>query len=247
MGSVRRANSRAYLGFLGLNVFVSAVTAWAVFSWMGQREPPPTPVPTPTIDVLARLASSLPTTTSTVAPSPTPVTYTVQPGDTLFDIAIRLGIPLDGLMAANGLTDPDALAVGQVLVVPSLEELSSGTASATPHPAPGSATPNASPQAPRVEIRGVDALGDIVHETVRLLNSGGVASMVGWKLEDGQGHIFIFPAFTLYNGAVSVHTRVGENTVIDLFWGLTDAIWESGKVITLRDSNGAVQSTFPIP
>jgi len=44
--------------------------------------------------------------------------YTVAPGDTLGAIATRFGIPLDNLVAANGIADPNALAVGQVLVIP---------------------------------------------------------------------------------------------------------------------------------
>lgn len=249
MGSVRRARGESYLGFLGLNVLVSAATAWLVFSMLDRRAPALAPSATPTIDVAGRLASVVPSATVTVPPSLTPATYTVLPGDTLFDIAVRLGVPLDALMAANRLIEPNALTVGQVLVIPSLEDIAELQATATPRP-PGttaSATAQMSPEAPRVEIRGVDGAGDLARETVRLLNSGGVAAMAGWTLEDGQGHVFIFPAFTLYNGAISVHTKAGQNTVIDLYWGLTEAIWTSGKVITLRNVDGDVQSTFRIP
>ena len=56
-------------------------------------------------------------------PTPTPHTYTVQGGDTLFSIARDQGIEPEALMAANGLSDPDRLSVGQVLTIP---ELSSG-------------------------------------------------------------------------------------------------------------------------
>lgn len=249
MGSVRRARAERYLPFLGLNVLVSAATAWFVFSMLDRRPPAPPPTASPTIDVVARLASVVPSATATVPPSPTPATYTVQPGDTLFDIAVRLGVPLDALMAANRLVEPNSLTVGQVLVIPSLEDIAELGATATPRPAAATvgATSPASPEAPRVEIRGVDGAGDLARETVRLLNSGGVAAMAGWTLEDGQGHVFIFPAFTLYNGAISVHTKTGQNTVIDLYWGLTEAIWTSGKVITLRHADGDVQSTFRIP
>jgi hypothetical protein len=98
-----------------------------------------------------------------------------------------------------------------------------------------------------VEITGVDGPGDLTSETVHLVNTGGVAAMAGWTLDDGRGEVYRFPAFTLHNGAVSVHTRAGTDTVIDLFWGLNDAVWFPGSVITLRDADGNVQSTFSIP
>lgn len=48
----------------------------------------------------------------------TPGRYTVQPGDALYDIAWRAGVPVGQLAAANGITDPDLLTVGQVLTLP---------------------------------------------------------------------------------------------------------------------------------
>ena len=44
--------------------------------------------------------------------------YTVVPGDTLGAIAARLGVSLDALVAVNGITDPNRLSVGQVLIIP---------------------------------------------------------------------------------------------------------------------------------
>ena len=45
-------------------------------------------------------------------------TYTVQPSDTLSQVAALHGVPLEALASANGLTPPYALASGQVLHVP---------------------------------------------------------------------------------------------------------------------------------
>lgn len=47
-----------------------------------------------------------------------PGSYTVVPGDTLGAIATRFGVTLDALIAANALVDPNQLAVGQVLAIP---------------------------------------------------------------------------------------------------------------------------------
>lgn len=47
-----------------------------------------------------------------------PRSYTVVAGDTLFVIAESFGITLDELVAYNGITDPNVLEVGQVLLIP---------------------------------------------------------------------------------------------------------------------------------
>lgn len=47
-----------------------------------------------------------------------PRTYTVQAGETLSEIAARLGVSLEDLAAANGITNPALIRAGQVLVVP---------------------------------------------------------------------------------------------------------------------------------
>lgn len=48
------------------------------------------------------------------APGP----YTVQPGDTLSEIAVRFGVTINDLMAANGISDPNNIYQGQVLRIP---------------------------------------------------------------------------------------------------------------------------------
>lgn len=201
------------------------------------------PTPTPTLPAAAVAASAVPTATATTRPSPTPHTYVVQPGDTMNGIALELGVSAEALMDANGLTDPDTLSAGQVLIVPDgAAPAQEPTASAAPE-----ATQESGEEAPQVEIRGVSGSGDLDSEVVRLLNSGGTARMEGWTLADGEGNVFTFPDFTLHSGAVSVHTRSGTNTVIDLYWGLPEPVWTAGKTITLRDAEGEVQSTFTIP
>lgn len=249
MGSVRRDSLNRYLGYLGLNVLVSALTVTIVLLiWEARKPDSPPATPTPTVDVLAAVASAVPTITSTVAPTPTTPTYTVQPGDTLLDIATRLDVDMGALMAANRITDPDSLSPGQVLIIPVGEAALPPAATATPRPESlQTVTPNPDAQAPRVEIRGVSGAGILESETVLLLNGGGDARMAGWMLDDGQGHRYTFPIFTLHNGAVSVHTRSGTDTVIDLYWGLDEAVWLPGKVITLRDAADQVHSTFTIP
>lgn len=47
-----------------------------------------------------------------------PLTYTVVPGDTLFEIAQSFGVSLENLVAANSIGNADLLEIGQVLVIP---------------------------------------------------------------------------------------------------------------------------------
>jgi murein DD-endopeptidase MepM/ murein hydrolase activator NlpD len=52
---------------------------------------------------------------------PTGPVYIVQSGDNLTSIASQFGITQDELIAANGITDPNLLAVGDQLIIPGLE------------------------------------------------------------------------------------------------------------------------------
>ncbi len=71
-------------------------------------------------DAPATTASTTSTSNPAIATTTTAAsaTYTVQPGDTLYDIAQRFGSTVDALVEANDITDPDVLEVGQVLEIP---------------------------------------------------------------------------------------------------------------------------------
>ena len=47
--------------------------------------------------------------------------YEVRPGDTLSDIAIRFGVPVESLQALNDIADPNMIVAGQRLAIPSPE------------------------------------------------------------------------------------------------------------------------------
>lgn len=65
-------------------------------------------------DTTTTSTTAAPTTTTTVL-----ATYTVQAGDTLAAIAERFDTTVAALVTANDLADPNVLAVGQVLELPS--------------------------------------------------------------------------------------------------------------------------------
>jgi LysM repeat protein len=71
----------------------------------------PTPTPTPTA---TKTSTPTPTPTATTKPS----TYTVVSGDTLTKIATRFGVTQAALMAANKITNPNSIQLGQKLVIP---------------------------------------------------------------------------------------------------------------------------------
>ena len=74
----------------------------------------PSPAATP-----AATPTPSPTAAPTPTPAPAPLTYTIVAGDTLIGIAVRFGTTSDAIMAANGMTNPNALLrLGQELVIP---------------------------------------------------------------------------------------------------------------------------------
>ncbi len=82
---------------------------------------PDASVPAATIDPTPRPTTSPAATTRPTAPSATaevPRTYLVREGDTLGAIASAYGIPIEALMAANGIEDSDVILIGQELVIP---------------------------------------------------------------------------------------------------------------------------------
>ena len=100
-----------------------------------------------------------------------------------------------------------------------------------------------------VTIENVFSPGTLANELVLIKSSSEVSlPMAGWKLDDGQGKTFVFPVLDLNSGgAVQVHSGPGDNTPIDLYWGLDAPVWQVGKTVTLRDEQGNVRSTFTIP
>jgi len=46
---------------------------------------------------------------------------------------------------------------------------------------------------------------------------------------------------------VQVHTASGADTVIDLYWGAGQAVWQSGEDARLFDSQGSLRALYRVP
>jgi LysM repeat protein len=229
-------------------LFLAGVTL-IIISLPGEDEAPAAATPTP----VEAAAGASPT--PRVPPTATPVQYVVQPGDTLLAIAQTHDVTVEELIAANEIANPDVLQVGQTLVIPvgglptpdpSITPSVSPSPTAPPPPTP---IPTLTPSGPpAVEIAQVLATGDAATEAAFVQNLGGMASLKGWTLADGEGNTFIFPAVTLFEGAVvRVHSRAGDNAPHDLYWGRAAPAWQSGEMVTLRDAAENVVDTYIVP
>lgn len=249
---IARMNGRRLILYLLLNAVVSATTTFAVL-WLWDRSHRPAAAPTPLSAPTLTAASAgtpavIPTFTS--AP-PTPTIYLVRSGDTLGTIAEQFGVSLEAILAANGLTDPNLLSVGQALIIPQPGAPAAATASAPPlatAPLLATATRDPNLPLPRLSIREARSLGQLADELLVIVNAGGPVDLAGWTLRDEAGHLYTFPALTLFDGgAVNLHTAAGEDTVIDLHWGLAEPLWAPGRSALLSDPAGNLHARFTLP
>jgi LysM repeat protein len=266
--------------YLIINVFVSACTVVAVLTLWQRYQPEipflgdvnPLALITPMSpqalfpDYVSAAETSEPTdlpVQATAEPQPVEpelaeMTYTVETGDTLGEIAVKFNITVAEITAANEIADPDALVVGQVLIIrrplvavstnsalPAEEfeaelEATSTTPTNTPVPLTGDSG---------VFIDSVIGAGDLASERVFLKRVGpGEISLTGWELVAENGETFTFPQLILFEGgAVFIHTREGQTTAVALYWELDHAVWNSGDTIVLIDDQGEVHTSYDIP
>lgn len=88
------------------------------------------------------------------------------------------------------------------------------------------------------ERGGADELND---EYIVIENRGEKpVDLTGWTVSDEAHHRYLFPKFTLpAAGKVTLHTGLGQNTDVELFWGSRGATWnDDGDTIFIRDPKG---------
>ena len=114
--------------------------------------------------------------------------------------------------------------------------------------APSTATLNPDEEI-SVEIVSIIGAGTLDAEMVLVRYMGeDNLDLAGWELKDEDKHVFVFPQLTLYpEGAVQVHTMAGQNTVVDLYWGLRQSVWQSGETATLFDAQGIERASYKVP
>jgi hypothetical protein len=100
-----------------------------------------------------------------------------------------------------------------------------------------------------VKISSVVGAGALNSEIVVIKFEGeGQLDLTSWQLKDENGNTFTFPKLTLYqNGAVQIHTIAGTDTVIDLYWGIGEAVWSSGENTRLFDAQGNLRAVYRVP
>lgn len=109
---------------------------------------------------------------------------------------------------------------------------------------------NGAQAAGQFEIARIVGAGDLASERIEIHHIGeSQVSMAGWRLRDEDGNVYLFANITVIgDGSFFLFTKAGESdTVFEKFWGLEEAIWESGEIATLEDPSGNPQATYRVP
>jgi LysM repeat protein len=185
--------------------------------------------------------------------------YQVQAGDTLSKIALFFKVGMEDILRVNELSDPNSLYAGQILLIPESPLPTytpdySPTPSSTITPTPqNTSTPTQTPTRDtspgRLRIESIQGAGELDSEKAKITHTGGgEVSLEGWRLVDEDGNAYIFPMLLLYpGGSVLVHSKVGTNTVSDLYWGLAQPAWKAGETATLYDAQNNIRATLNLP
>lgn len=196
---------------------------------------PPSPTP-----------SSTPLPSSTPAPSPTPQQYIVQAGDTLLDIALRYGITLDDLRAANAGTDLSLLQIGQTLNLPAAP-LPAEVALQSPSAdmaAPSLALAAEVPECYATRAGGVLCLGRVINDTA--LPAEGVTLDV--RLVQGDGGLAAQEAAALEQMTLPPTSFAPYRAQFDVSWALYRSMGlQPRATVTRAEAALNYEARFAVP
>ncbi len=134
---------------------------------------------------------------------------------------------------------------------PTLTSTNATTVTATAMPPTSTPLPTSTPVSfdqINVAIKEIIGAGDLLQETVIILNQGAGVSLNEWKLEGSPLGIVVFPDIFLFSGgSIQIHTTAGQNTPSDLYLNLSEAAWPPGSIVTLNDGDGNEVAEFTVP
>jgi LysM repeat protein len=147
--------------------------------------------------------------TTIVTPAPSEVTYTVQPGETLFRIAQRFQVTIKQIAEANGITNPSLIFTGQKLRIPG--------AAATPLPpqqdvtgsGQGSGTAPGYGFAYGIEVFMTGQNIPDVTTSISALGMQWVKQTISWRdIEPVRGQIDFIPLDEVVNNLTSANLKI---------------------------------------
>ncbi len=188
------------------------IAAWVIAPtstpWSAASPAPPAASPTAPA-APAPSASPVPSQTPTPSATPTPepptaaptaetVIHTVKRGETLSEIAKAYGVPMQAIVEANGLENPNKIVTGQELIIPASGESQPPAAptattrprspTATPKPKRPTATPRPPTATPTKKANVQQFTGQVIWDPLVAPNCSGPAISKQSIIRDAAGN-----------------------------------------------------------
>jgi LysM repeat protein len=249
-------NFKRLFYYLLLNIIVSAATVLIVLNIWDRTHRTETTEPEPVSFLPTAIASAI-HLTDTPTPQPTLASrpYKVAAGETLGEIALLFDVSVEQLLEINNLQNPDQLSAGMILDIPVSETAAQGPASESQADSQSAEqplstyTPAPIPESSQIKIVTIVGVDDLATEHLQIQSvSPEPLSLEGWRLETNDGLVYSFPKITLFEyGAVDLYSRAGINSVVALYWGRSNPIFQSGDQAMIYDADGGLQAVYNIP
>jgi LysM repeat protein len=203
----------------------------------------PTDVPTPSPGV--PVTPSVPANTpgaATVTASPESVTHVVASGDTLYGIAAQYGVSTDTIIAANALARPDALSIGQQLLIPVAPQPS------TPEPPVVAADAGAATGAPPAGTDSAAASGGVASAPTGAEVTTAAPAPTGEPVVVRAAEVYTVTTGDTIGGIAGAHGLSAEALVaLNADWGAgLDQLLQIGDRVVVRAAEVVTATPEPI-